>query len=155
MKQKLSVFIICEVRTADDVTRKKFEAYKHSLEAQGYRIHLPHVDTNQQVSVYEICLQNMRAILEAEEIHIFFSPTSFGSHFDMGVAFLAYYLDPNKIIKVIENPEVIDEYGQMKIPLFKSFGQMIDEWQTKQWENVVFQKNEKLPSILGAFFVIE
>ena len=130
-KQKL-VFVICPVRMADSATRQKLEAYKRTLESQGYKVHLPHLDTDQEASGYEICLQNMKAILEADEIHIFFVPESYGSHFDLGVTFLACYLNKEKVIKVIENPEICDENGQTKLALFKSFGQVIHDWEERQ-----------------------
>ncbi len=136
MEKQKSVFIICSVRDADNATRKKLEAYKRSLEAQGYKVHLPHLDTNQEASGHDICLQNMKKILEADEIHIFFVSTSYGSHFDLGVTFLACYLDQNKIIKVIENNEIVDDKGQTKMLLFKSFGQMIQYWESHQEQYV-------------------
>ncbi|MEI6119262.1 MAG: hypothetical protein WCP92_08995 [bacterium] len=131
MENKKKVFVICSVRMADTATKQKLEAYKKKLEAQGYRVHLPHLDTDQNASGYQICLQNMKAILDADEVHIFFVPSSYGSHFDLGVAFLACSLDENKIIKVIENGGLTDENGQMKLPFEKSFGQMIQEWEKK------------------------
>lgn len=130
-KQKL-VFVICPVRMADSATRQKLEAYKRTLESQGYKVHLPHLDTDQEASGYEICLQNMKVILAADEIHIFFDLDSKGSHFDLGVIFLACHLDKKKIIKVIENPEVCNEQGQMRMALFKSFGQVLYDWEEKQ-----------------------
>lgn len=132
MKKQKSVFVICSVRDADKATRKKLEAYKNKLELQGYKVHLPHLDTNQQASGYEICIQNMQAILAADEIHIFFVPHSYGSHFDLGVTFLACYLDKNKIIKVVENFQGVDHTGQMKLLFEKSFGQMIAIWEENQ-----------------------
>lgn len=132
MQKQKSVFIICSVRNANEQTRRKLEAYKRHLETQGYKVHLPHLDTNQEASGYNICLQNMQAILDADEIHIFFDPGSKGSHFDLGVTFLACHINPQKIIKVIENLEEIDEYGQCKILFFKSFGQMIYDWENEQ-----------------------
>jgi len=132
MKKQKSVFIICSVRDADKATRKKLEAYKQKLEQEGYLVHLPHLDTNQKASGYEICMQNMQAIITADEVHIFFIPTSYGSHFDLGVTFLACYQNPNKVIKVIENGQEIDQNGQMKLLFEKSFGQMIYYWENKQ-----------------------
>jgi len=131
MKNKKKVFVICPVRVADEATKQKLEAYKKKLEAKGYIVHLPHLDTDQEASGYEICLQNMRAILYADEIHIFFVPLSYGSHFDLGVTFLACSFDENKIIKVIENGGLTDEHGQIQLPFEKSFGQMIQEWEKK------------------------
>ncbi len=132
MEEK-KVFVICVVRLADDAMRKKLEAYKQKLEAEGYRVHLPHLDTHQEADGYEICMQNMKAILAADEIHIFFNPKSYGTHFDLGVAFLACYLDDTKIIKTIENDEARDaNSGQKKLLIEKSFGQMISKWEEKQ-----------------------
>jgi len=141
MKKSILIFVICAVRDADAATKTQLEAYKAKLESQilpdgqKYKVHLPHMDTNQQLSGYEICMQNMQAILAADEIHIFFVPTSYGSHFDLGVTFLACYQVPNKIIKVIENNQVIDQNGQMRLMFEKSFGQMIYDWENKQNEN--------------------
>lgn len=132
MQKQKKVFIICSVRDADEATKKKLEAYKTKLEDQGYIVHLPHLDTNQEASGYDICLQNMQAILAADEVHIFFVPTSYGSHFDLGVTFLACSQNPNKSIKVIENGQVIDQDGQMKLLFEKSFGQMVYDWENKQ-----------------------
>jgi len=131
MEKKKKVFVICPVRMADTATRQKLEAYKIKLEAQGYEVHLPHMDTNQHETGYEICRENVDKIWEAHEVHIFFNPESIGSHFDLGATFLACSLDENKIIKVIENTGLTDEHGQMKLPLEKSFGQMIQEWEKK------------------------
>ncbi len=132
MKKQKSVFIICSVRDADKATRKKLETYKQKLEQEGYVVHLPHLDTNQKASGYDICMQNMQAIIAADEVHIFFVPISYGSHFDLGVTFLACFQNPNKVIKVIENGQEIDQNGQMKLLFEKSFGQMIYDWENKQ-----------------------
>lgn len=132
MNKQKKVFVICPVRIADKATRKKLEQYKQYLESQGYIVHLPHLDTDQQASLYAICMQNMQAILEADEIHIFFVPESYGSHFDLGVTFLACHLDPNKIIKVIENGQVIDKNGQLKLEFEKTFGRMLYDWEHRQ-----------------------
>ena len=141
MKKQKTVFVICPVRVADDATRQKLEAYKKKLELEGYKVHLPHLDTNQQVSGYEICLQNMKVILKANEIHIFFVSTSYGSHFDLGVTFLACYRNPKKIIKVIENGQIVDENGQLKLLFEKSFGQMLGDWEYFQNKRI-YQSND-------------
>ena len=48
MKKK--VFIICSVRGASDEYQAKLENYVNSLENDGYKVHLPHRDTNQKAS---------------------------------------------------------------------------------------------------------
>jgi len=139
--KKATASIICSVRNADDDTRKKLVSYKQKLLSQGYaKVYLPHLDTDQKASGYEICMQNMQAILKADEIHIFFSPASYGSHFDLGVTFIACHLYPKKIIKVIENGQMIDAHGQFKLLFEKSFGQMLCDWENKQNEKLITSK---------------
>ncbi len=98
--EKKSVFIICSVRKADDATRQGLVAYKQKLEAQGYKVHLPHLDTNQFGSGHEICAQNTTANIAATETHVFYDEKSEGSHFDIGVKFVDIYLHPEKLFHV-------------------------------------------------------
>ena len=108
------IFIICTVRGASEEYKKKLEDYVSKLESEGNEVHLPHRDTNQNASGYDICMQNAKAIAMCHEVHIFYNPDSQGTHFDMGVAF-AY----GRKIVVVENVE--DGPG-------KSYPRMIDEW---------------------------
>jgi nucleoside 2-deoxyribosyltransferase len=116
MKQK-KVFIICSVRGASDEYKRKLENYVDFLETQGVSVHLPHRDTNQMATGLAICTENMNAIKEADEVHIFYSSTSQGTHFDMGVAFAL-----NKKIVIVEN----EPYGEGK-----SYPKMLVEWSMK------------------------
>ena len=111
------VFIICSVRGASDEYQAKLEAYVAKLENDGCKVHLPHRDTNQKATGIEICKENATAIFEADEVHIYYSKTSQGTHFDMGVAFAL-----NKTLVVVEN----ESYGEGK-----SYPRMLDEWQSK------------------------
>jgi hypothetical protein len=108
------IFIICSVRGMSEEYCSKLEKYVSDLESKGNIVHLPHRDTNQNSSGLGICIQNMIAIKEANEVHIFYSSKSQGTHFDMGVAFAL-----NKPIIIVEN----EVYGEGK-----SFARMIDEW---------------------------
>ncbi|HQJ73753.1 MAG TPA: nucleoside 2-deoxyribosyltransferase [Candidatus Dojkabacteria bacterium] len=108
------IFIICSVRGASPEYREKLESYVEDLEKRGCKVHLPHRDTNQQARGYDICKQNMEAIRQADEVHIFYSSASQGTHFDMGVAFAL-----GKPIVVVEN----EEYGEGK-----SYSRMLAEW---------------------------
>jgi len=106
------IFIICTVRGASPEYKKKLEDYVKYLESEGREVHLPHRDTDQTKSGYEICHQNARAIAMADEVHVFYNPESLGTHFDMGVAF-AY----GKKVVIVEMIE-----GQGK------FTQMLKDW---------------------------
>ncbi len=110
------IFIICSVRGVSNEHERKLENYASNLEDKGYKVHLPHRDTNQEAKGIEICKENSAAIFNADEIHIFYNSKSQGTHFDMGVAFAL-----GKPLIVIEN----EKYGEGK-----SYPRMIDEWKS-------------------------
>lgn len=128
MEEKKKIFIICPVRLADAETVKKLEDYALHFETQGYSVHLPHRDTDQEGSGLEICLQNAHAISAADEIHIFYNSKSSGIHFDMGVAFVMDIVCGNK--KKI----VVAENGIWE-PGVKSFPQFLYDWEKFRAEN--------------------
>lgn len=109
------VFIICSVRGASEEYKQKLEDYVHKLESEGNTVHLPHRDTNQNASGLEICARNLAAIELADEVHIFYSSSSQGIHFDMGCAFALL-----KKIVIVEN----EGYGPGK-----SYPRMLAEWE--------------------------
>ena len=122
-------FIICTVRGATEEYKQKLEDYIKILENKGYKVHLPHRDTNQESRGLDICMENAIAIKESDEVHIFYNGRSQGSHFDMGVAFAF-----GKPMTIVENEE---------LPIGKSFPLMLVEWETtasSQWTGVYFQK---------------
>ena len=108
-------FIICTVRGASEEYKKKLEDYVAKLEGEGHKVHLPHRDTKQDAGGYDICMQNMMAISNADVVHVFYNPDSQGTHFDLGVAFAL-----NKKLLIVENIE----FG-----VGKSFARMITEWE--------------------------
>jgi nucleoside 2-deoxyribosyltransferase len=115
---KKMVFIICSVRGMSDSYRFKLEKYVTKLESSGYIVHLPHRDTDQSATGIEICTQNMNAIKMSDEVHIFYSSESKGTHFDMGMAFAL-----GKPMVVFENEPIIDDG--------KSFHRTLIEWENK------------------------
>lgn len=115
------IFVICSVRGMDDEYRKTLENYVAALEEKGWEVHLPHRDTDQEASGFDICTQNMNAINKADEIHIFYSEKSTGTHFDLGVAFAL-----NKKLVIIDAPN---------LTVGKSFLRMIHEWVDLQDQN--------------------
>lgn len=108
------VFIIGSVRNASAEYRAKLETCAKQLETDGHRVHLPHRDTDQTASSWEICSTNREAIATADEVHIFYSSQSQGSIFDMGIAF-----GLNKTIRLIETEPLTQG---------KSFANLLDEW---------------------------
>jgi len=119
-EELMNIFIISSVRDVDIEYREKLNSYVGLLETNGHIVHLPHRDTNQNQKGINICKDNKNAIINADEVHIFYSSKSQGTHFDMGVAFAL-----NKRIVTIEN----ETYGEGK-----SYPKMLREWQDKQEE---------------------
>ena len=114
----MKIYIICSVRDATKEYQKMLEKYVQYLEDKQLEVHLPHRDTNQNAKGYNICKQNMDAIIWADEIHIFYNSNSQRSHFDLGMSFIL-----NKKIIIVEN----EEFGKGK-----SFPRMLTEWRKHQ-----------------------
>jgi nucleoside 2-deoxyribosyltransferase len=112
----MKAFLICSVRGATAETLRAQEQYVAELEARGYEVHYPPRDTNQAADAAEICSQNFWAIKNADEVHVFYSPKSQGTHFDLGMAFAL----AKKIVVARNVP-----YGPGK-----SYARMLDEWRT-------------------------
>jgi len=113
----MKIFVICSVRGASEEYKQKLETYVEKLEAEDHNVHLPHRDTDQNADGITILKINTRAIVTSDEVHIFYSKESQGTHFDMGVAFSNY-----KKIVVVEN----EVYGSGK-----SFPRVLDEWEKR------------------------
>ena len=111
---KRKVFLVCSVRGASQDVLDAQMAYVSALERDGFRVHYPPRDTNQEAAGINICTQNCAAISDSDEVHVWYSPDSQGTHFDMGVAFAF-----GKPVVVARN---ID-YGPGK-----SYARMLDEW---------------------------
>ena len=89
MSLEKKIFLICPVREADEEEKEFLQNYISNLEKEGYKVHYPPRDTNQDDPVgYNICRENRQAILDADEIHIYFAPKSKGTLFDIGMAFM-------------------------------------------------------------------
>lgn len=119
-EQPADIFIICTVRGATYEYKKELEEYVKTLEDMGYKVHLPHRDTNQNATGYEICSQNYEAIKNSKSVHIFYNAESQGTHFDMGVTFAL-----NKNIVMVERLPKTEG---------KSFVNMLYEWEKKKSE---------------------
>lgn len=113
------IFIICTIRSASKSYIEKLEKYVFNLEKMGYKVYAPHRDTNQNALGYQICLQNMKGIIDSDEVHIFYNSKSQGTHFDMGMAFAF-----NKKIIIVENEPLTDG---------KSFQRMLTEWSSQKY----------------------
>jgi nucleoside 2-deoxyribosyltransferase len=103
-KELKKIFIICPVRNMTSEEKDYLENYLSSLEAKGIKVHYPPRDTNQNDQIgFNICMENRKAILESDEIHIFYNPESTGTHFDLEMAFA--FKKPIRLINKIEGTE--------------------------------------------------
>ncbi|HOZ54071.1 MAG TPA: hypothetical protein PKY25_01935 [Bacilli bacterium] len=105
------VFLICPVRDATATQVEEVGHYMDDINARGYKLYVPHIDTVQKdiLGGYAICIQNARAIGESNIVHIYYDQNSKGSLFDLGIA---YYM--NKNIYVINEDKIVynnDDFG--------------------------------------------
>lgn len=86
----MKIFLISPVRNADSAVQEQLASYVKTLEDSGCRVHWPMRDTEQNdpSGGYQICRTNFQAILDSDEIHIWYDETSGGSKFDMGGVFM-------------------------------------------------------------------
>jgi nucleoside 2-deoxyribosyltransferase len=83
-----------------DEEKLAIEHHVAELESRGVKVHWPPRDTPQDDPVgYNICCTNRDAIKDADEVHVFWNPTSRGSAFDFGMAFAL-----GKPIRLINDP---------------------------------------------------
>lgn len=83
----MKIFLICPVRNATCEENTRIGAYVTGLESVNHSVYWPWRDTQQSDPTgVRICADNRRALTEADEVHIWWSPESKGSHFDLGMA---------------------------------------------------------------------
>jgi len=115
----MKIFLISPVRNVTtDEQSQEIREYVERKESGGHKVHWPKRDTKQDAKSIDICKQNALAIADSDEVHIWFDPSSKGSHFDLGIAFAL-----SKKLVVVRNVD----YGPGK-----SFPRMVDEWQEEE-----------------------
>lgn len=103
-----SIFLICPVRNAAPEASAAVAAYVDGLERSGHRVHWPPRDTPQDDPVgLRICRDNGRALLAADEVHLWYDPSSQGSIFDFGMLFMASEIVGRRKRFVLANPEAV------------------------------------------------
>jgi len=61
--------------------------YVSGLEAKGYAVHFPPRNVEQDDPTgFNIVMSHLDAMVLADEVHIFWDSTSYGSHCDLGMA---------------------------------------------------------------------
>jgi len=127
----MKVFLISPVAKATSELNDKIGKHIALLEQSGIKVHWPIRDTNQKdpTGGYEICKINAQAILEADEIQIWYDEQSGGSKFDMGIVFvLTQILGYKKNIVIVNEKEILDNSEKS---LFKVFSYINGQWKEK------------------------
>lgn len=114
--KKGKVFLICPVRGHSP---EETSSLVNELEQDGWDVHWPHRDTNQDDPIgLRICQDNRAAIEQAHLVFVVWDGKSTGSLFDLGMAFAL-----RKQIVALELPEQTEG---------KSFQNMVREWEKNQ-----------------------
>ena len=84
------VYLICPVRNVTQETLEKMNRYVDDLELKGISIHYPPRDVDQTEDGVGLAIStaHREAMLECKEVHVFWDNESYGSHFDLGMAFM-------------------------------------------------------------------
>lgn len=83
------IFFISPVRQATPEIVAECEQYVIQKRNEGHQVHYPRWDTDQNdVMGINICDTNLKKILEADEVHVWYHKTSTGIHFDLGAVYL-------------------------------------------------------------------
>jgi hypothetical protein len=97
-----NVFLISPVRDSQYPDEVFLMYYVAQLEAQGKKVHYPLWDTKQGDPIgMKMCEQNRDVIRNASEVHLYWTPGSDGSKFDLGMGFMA-----RKPLKIVNREAV-------------------------------------------------
>lgn len=132
-RKPVSVFIICPVRGATPEEKKEIGDYVRCLEKIGYKVHWPSRDTDQtDPKGWVILNTNAHALNKADEVHIWWNPSSQGSAFDLGMWF--YHAS-------IIVPGVLSDHKDLARTNHKSLvvinGDTLKETEGKSFDNVL------------------
>lgn len=99
----MNIYIICAVRNATPERIAQLRAYAEVKMNEGHTVHFPPDDAPQDDETgVNICLVHREAMIDCDEVHVFWDVTSSGSHFDLGMAFMAQALLAGKRIVPVE-----------------------------------------------------
>ena len=97
----MKVYIVCPVRHLTEDVRRRILEYVATLEARGNQVRCPFRDTDQSGDGLSITVAHEQDILWADEIHVWWTPASEGSLWDVAQARMARYFQPEKRIVII------------------------------------------------------
>jgi len=103
----MKVYLVCPVTNCSLDVKTQMDAYVADLESRGYDVHYPPRDVCQDAdrSVEYICETHVEAMLDCDEVHVWWDPNSKGSHFDLGMAYMLNQYGPLKFVLANEYAE--------------------------------------------------
>ena len=124
----MKIFFISPVRMVTPESKEACGKYVEELEAAGHQVHWPIRDIDQTDTVgIQICDTNLKRILEANEIHIWYHETSTGIHFDIGAAYLLVrILRHKKKIVFANRSEFTDKIHELNMQNSKHYLRVLD-----------------------------
>lgn len=87
----MNIYIICAVRNASPERIAEIRAYVDRLRRENHQVHFPPDNAPQDDPTgADICRVHLAAMIKADEVHVFWDVRSYGSHFDLGMAFALF-----------------------------------------------------------------
>ena len=84
----MKIYVICPVRAVDETQKKICDLYVEGLEDKGHEVFYPHREVNQaDPTGFQIICQEYEAMKDCDAVHVIWDVNSYGSHFDLGMAF--------------------------------------------------------------------
>lgn len=84
----MKIYVICAVRNGVPERIADLRVYAAMRRTAGHVVHFPPDDALQDDPTgIAICEAHRNAMIECDEVHVFWDVRSFGSHFDLGMAF--------------------------------------------------------------------
>ncbi len=86
----MKIYVICPIRNATETDLEFAAEYVRKLESHGMTVHYPPRDSDQTEDGVGLKVNeaNRKALFSADEIHVIWDSRSYGSHFDLGMAFM-------------------------------------------------------------------
>lgn len=119
----MKIYLICPVRNRTKSEEKEISAYVADLEEQGNEVREPARDTVQEDEIgLRITEEHEEDIIWADQVHVWWNPTSEGSLWDVAQTLMAREFMPDKeIIWVNQKPDLsedINNYQQVVLNKF-------------------------------------
>jgi len=94
----------------------KMKNYADELKKKGYTVHLPKTDFD-DLTELEMCIENLKRIKEADEVHVFWDQRSLGTVFDLGMSFAlgkkikVVYLEQKTFANLLRQIEALKSFN--------------------------------------------